>query len=263
MRGLKILIIEDDLIMAEDLKEELKGLGYLVTNIARNAIDALAAFDKDIPDLVLCDIDLQGSKQDGIQIARDFNERARVPIIFLSGHYEEALIQRAQEVKHANYLVKPHNTPQLKVAITKAIMEWTEHSDNNEGIGSAKNLDEGIAYSMGNDSFFIKQDSRWVRIFFKDVAYVQSAKAKVHIYVYGEDAPKYYEFSVNLASFQRKVSHPTLLRIHKSFAVNLEKIKSYTTNGVLLFPPYNMRSISFGPVYRDAFLAAMPWLKAD
>ena len=82
MSLIKILIVEDDLLVAENLKDRLVDLGYLISGQADNLPDALRAFKKMLPDVVLLDIDLGKNKADGIKIAHEFNKIHVVPIIY-------------------------------------------------------------------------------------------------------------------------------------------------------------------------------------
>lgn len=121
-----ILIVEDEAIVALDLKLSLQELGYDVTGIAASGEQALRAFDEGSPDLVLMDVRLQGA-MDGIAAAEAIRARQAVPLIFLTSHSDDDTVQRAARTAPYGYLTKPYQIRELRagieVALTKARME--------------------------------------------------------------------------------------------------------------------------------------------
>jgi len=121
MSALKIFIVEDDLLLAEELQEQLLEFGYTITDVVANSQDALLAFRRRLPDLVLCDIHLKNSKLDGIELAAAFRQIATIPLIFLTAYGDEQTLTRAKATNPAYYLIKPCNATQLQVAIDFAV----------------------------------------------------------------------------------------------------------------------------------------------
>lgn len=121
-----ILIVEDEAIVALDLKQGLQELGYEVTGIAASGEQALRSFDERPPQLVLMDVRLQGT-MDGIAAAEAIRQRGAVPLIFLTSHSDDDTVQRAARTAPYGYLTKPYQIRELRagieVALTKARME--------------------------------------------------------------------------------------------------------------------------------------------
>ena len=121
-----ILIVEDEAIVALDLKLSLQDLGYEVTGIAATGEQALRAVDERPPHLVLMDVRLQGA-MDGIATAEAIRVRQAVPLIFLTSHSDDETVQRAARTAPYGYLTKPYQIRELRagieVALTKARME--------------------------------------------------------------------------------------------------------------------------------------------
>ncbi len=121
-----ILIVEDEAIVALDLKLQLRELGYQVVGIAANAADAIGAAERLQPDLILMDVRLQGPV-DGITAAMRLRERQDIPIIFLTSHSDGETVSRAALAAPYGYLTKPYQIRELRagieVALTKARME--------------------------------------------------------------------------------------------------------------------------------------------
>jgi diguanylate cyclase (GGDEF)-like protein len=115
-----ILIVEDEGIVAQDLKEALSRLGYRIAGIASEGNQAVAMAEQLQPELVVMDVGLRG-EVDGIQAARMMQEHSHVPIIFLTGHRDSETLQRAVLTGPLGYLIKPFQEDELRCAIEVAI----------------------------------------------------------------------------------------------------------------------------------------------
>ena len=102
----KVLIVEDELIVAEDLKEILLELGYRVTGIAKDIEEAKDILIKKVTDIVLLDIRLRDG-DNGIDLARFIRKNYKLPIIFITSYSDKDTIKQAKQVKPDGYLVKP------------------------------------------------------------------------------------------------------------------------------------------------------------
>tara|TARA_R110000823_G_scaffold171736_9_gene304226 strand:- start:77797 stop:80235 length:2439 start_codon:yes stop_codon:yes gene_type:complete len=113
----KILIVEDESIVAMDIKRRLEKLGYRVTGMAPSAKKAMALLETDLPDIILMDIHLGGS-MDGIDIANIVNQTYHVPVIFITAYSEEATMGRATKALPYGYLLKPFSERDLYAVIS-------------------------------------------------------------------------------------------------------------------------------------------------
>jgi CheY-like chemotaxis protein len=120
MAGEKILVVEDEAVVARDLEQTLTRLGYDVVAIAQFAAEAVGKAAETHPDLVLMDISLQGDK-DGVQAAEVIAQRFGTPVVFLTAHTDKATVARAQAAQPAGYIVKPFNREKLHAAIAGAL----------------------------------------------------------------------------------------------------------------------------------------------
>ena len=103
---IKILVVEDDLVEYTHLEILLSQLGHTVSAHADNAIDAIMAFGKDRPDLVIADISING-QLDGIQLVHKFNEIDKIPTLFLTSHEETEIFAKAKKTQPYAYITKP------------------------------------------------------------------------------------------------------------------------------------------------------------
>jgi len=111
-----VLIVEDEAIIAENLRELLLSLEYDAFAIASSSEEAVAWASERCPDVVLMDIRIKG-KLDGIATAQLLGERFDVPIIYLTAHADAATVERAKKTSPHGYLVKPVRAPDLRSAI--------------------------------------------------------------------------------------------------------------------------------------------------
>jgi CheY-like chemotaxis protein len=102
----KVLIVEDEFIIAEDLKEILLELGYRVTGIAKDIEEAKNKLTQEVPDIALLDIRLRAG-DDGIDLARFIRKNYKLPIIFITSYSDKDTLNQAKQVKPDGYLVKP------------------------------------------------------------------------------------------------------------------------------------------------------------
>ena len=114
--SIKILIVEDEQIVALDLKRRLTKLGYQVTGIAANGDKALALINQELPNIVLMDIHIQGSI-DGIEVAAILQKNYNIPVIYLTAYSEEKTLTRAKSTKPYGYLLKPFSDRELHIII--------------------------------------------------------------------------------------------------------------------------------------------------
>jgi CheY-like chemotaxis protein len=114
-----VLIVEDEGLIAEDLRDQVERLGHRVTDVVASLNDALASVRRVPPDVVLMDIRLQG-EGDGIDAAVEIGLDGRVPVIFLTAHSDAGTLERALLTRPTAYLVKPVRPTELAAAIRAA-----------------------------------------------------------------------------------------------------------------------------------------------
>jgi signal transduction histidine kinase len=161
----KIMVVEDESIVAKDLELTLKRLGYSVPATASSAADALTKAGKHRPDLVLMDIHLQG-EIDGIAVARRLRSEMDIPVIYLTAYADDDTVARARETEPFGYLLKPFNERELRSMLEVAIYKHDaesrlRHSDRMASIGTmaagvAHEINNPLAYMIANLDFAAK-----------------------------------------------------------------------------------------------------------
>jgi signal transduction histidine kinase len=120
MAGEKIVVVEDERVVARDIEKRLVKLGYAVPAIAASAEEALQKVADHHPDLVLMDIQLQG-ETDGIEAAEAIRVNFGIPVIYLTAFADETTLQRAKATEPFGYRIKPFDERELHVAIEVAL----------------------------------------------------------------------------------------------------------------------------------------------
>lgn len=123
----RILVVEDEAIVALDIRTRLALLGYAVAGTAASAAQAIALAEELRPNLVLMDIGLDGDS-DGIEAARTVRERLRLPVVFLTAYSEDDTLERAKLVEPFGYILKPFEDRELKTVIEMAL--YKHRADN-------------------------------------------------------------------------------------------------------------------------------------
>jgi CheY-like chemotaxis protein len=118
---LRILIIEDDLIIAENLKENLMDMGYRYIDVVSDSKEAISLYRQNKPDLCLVDIQLTRSPLDGIETMEKLEAGKEIPVIYLTSFIDDVTRERAKKTNPSAYLVKPANKIQIDVAIDIAV----------------------------------------------------------------------------------------------------------------------------------------------
>ncbi|MBI5666227.1 MAG: PAS domain S-box protein [Nitrospirae bacterium] len=116
----KILIVEDEWIIANDLKASLTNLGYVVPAIAATGKEAIEYADSKKPNLVLMDIVLQGDR-DGIETAKEIISGFDIPVIYLTAYTDEAILKQAKKSGAYGYIVKPFKDREMQATIELAL----------------------------------------------------------------------------------------------------------------------------------------------
>ena len=122
MADTKILIVEDEGLVADDIKQTLGNLGYAVAGVVTSGEKAVIKATEIKPDLVLMDIGLRGY-MDGIDAAQKIHDRLKIPVIYLTSYGDEGTVRRAMRTEPSRILSKPFNADDLSAAIEWALSQ--------------------------------------------------------------------------------------------------------------------------------------------
>jgi len=121
----RILIVEDEQITAEDLRDILTELGYTVTDVVSNGAAGIDCAEKNPPDMALMDVRIKGN-MDGTETARILRERFNIPVVYLTAHADRATLERAKVAEPLGYITKPFKQLELQASIEIALHKHRE-----------------------------------------------------------------------------------------------------------------------------------------
>ncbi|MBL0050020.1 MAG: response regulator [Bacteroidetes bacterium] len=123
MNKTKIIVVEDEVIVAKDIQRTLVKLGYDVPATAASASQAFEKIEEHKPDVVFCDIKLKGD-QDGIDIANRIFQQYDIPVIFLTSYVDKTTLDRAKLTQPYGYIIKPFNEVDLQTTLEMALYKY-------------------------------------------------------------------------------------------------------------------------------------------
>lgn len=222
----KILIVEDESIIALNIKEILMSFGYIVVGIAANSEKAFHLVESKKPDLVLMDITLQ-DREDGIVLAEKISERISVPIVFLTANDKNQTIDKAITVKPYGYILKPFKDVELKTTIEIALKTFSE---NQTLTGKLNEINSEITSLQSKFSLETKSKMRFIKL--------------QHGYIFDNS-----EATLLLAGKEILLNHKEkkliqLLVRHIGEIVSVAQIEDYVWNGELVGEG-SLRSLMF------------------
>ena len=221
MSPIRILIVEDEVIIAESLASLLTDLGYTITGKELRAESALQTIEKDPPDLALLDIRLKGSK-DGIWLGEQIRQRFRFAFIFLTSHADPKTVNAAVAVKPHGYLVKPFQRVDLFTSIELAMANF-----NNQP-ATAGNPPNAQAEPL--DHIFIKDEYVFVKLRFEDILYVKADGNYLEV----QTPNKRHLIRSALKEFLARLPENQFLQVHRSYVVQVRHISSFSSTSVFL-----------------------------
>lgn len=234
----KILVVEDEIIIADDICDTLRNFDYAVLEPAISYSEAIQLLEDESPDIAILDIQLAGKKS-GLDLAETIKAKFHIPFIFLTSNSDRETLESAKRCQPATFLVKPYGKEELFAAIEIALYNFSQQK---EQALDRENL-------IIKDSLFIKQKKAFVRIQFDDILYLESDHVYIDIHLKNE---KKYTVRGALNEFIEKLG-PTFFRSHRSFIINLTYLEGINTNHTTL----QGKEIPLGKNYREEILAKL------
>lgn len=246
MEKLNIFIVEDESIVAKDIQNSLIKLGYNVIGQANNGSEAIEKIKELSPDLVLMDIMIKGPMT-GIEVSEKIKESISVPVIFLTAYADEGTLSRAKITEPYGYILKPFKEIDLHSTIEMAVYKHQKDS--------ALLKERDFLYSLvenkddkSKDILFVKSNSRLVKVYLKDIYFVEALKDYVII---NTETARYTVHST-MKELDRKLGNIDFIRVHRSFIARLDKIQSIDNQSVIL--ENEKKVLPVGGSYRDELM---------
>jgi two-component system LytT family response regulator len=219
-----ILIIEDEMIIAANISLQLTNLGYKVTGILSKAEEVLPHLLDHIPDIILMDINLKGNS-DGIELALLIQKEYKIPIIYLTANSDEVHFERAKATNPYAFISKPFKKLDLQHAIELTLIRIQEEQLREKHLG----LTSEEPYIL-SDCIFVRSHDKMVKVCINNILYIEAERnyCKIHC------KDKEHLLVTTLKYLEEKLTSNDLMRIHRSFIVNLHHIDEIATNHVVI-----------------------------
>ncbi len=237
MEQVKILIVEDELLIATNLKLILQDMGYSPLNPVGTKEQAIDVLQKEKPDLALLDINLQG-KQDGIAIAEYIREFVHIPFIFLTSNADKPTITAAKTTLPSAYLIKPFTEDDIYAAIEIALETF-----GTDRIVEIKGAEEENL-SILQDCVFVKHQNRYVKVAIADITYILVQDKYLEINTLQD---KKYVVRSSMDSILNSFKPYNFIRVHRSYSINPLSLQEINGDVIMV----NGVEIPIGRAFRD------------
>ena len=204
----KILIVDDEVLIAEFLKDELVAVGYQNIALAHNRKQAFEMMSEYRPQLVLLDIRIKNERE-GIEIAEEINKTFKIPFIYITAHSDKEIVEHALSTKPAGYITKPFKQIDVYAAV---------------------HLVETNLEKVKENFLVFKDGYADIKLSVDDILYAQSDDNYIHIHT----TTKKYTLRNTLEWFKEITPEGLFHRTHRSNIVNITKITKSTSKSVFI-----------------------------
>lgn len=246
--SLRILAVEDNLLLARALRLIVQDLGYELLPVAADADEAMRFFDEHEPDLVLLDIRLRGP-EDGIEVGHRLNARRPVPLIFVTSFQDRETFARAKSVGAFAFLTKPYDALVLERAIELAMQHFTRASQPKSDVPVAPEV------VPQDDSLFVRDSGKLTRVLYPDIQWIEADDSHCHLHT----SRKKYTLRMSLRDLEDQLPPNRFLRVHRGYLVQMSCIEQVDPQTSELIMQDGQR-VPIGRAYRNDLLSRLPMM---
>ena len=226
---IKILVVEDEMIIGAKISMQLTSLGYEVTGILPRGEEAIIHVEENKPDIVLLDINLKG-KLDGIETALQIQKLADIPIIYLTANSDEATFNRAKVSRPYAFISKPYKQLDLQRAIELTISRMAENETGPQSEDITEdNTDDERPFIL-SDRIFVRHREKMIKIIVAEILYIEADRNYCRIFTKNKE----YLLCITLKTIEEKLPGRIFLRTHRSYIINLAHIDEVADGHVII-----------------------------
>lgn len=223
---IKILVVEDEMIIGAKISMQLTSLGYEVTGIIPRGEEAILHVVENRPDIVLLDIQLKGAI-DGIETALRIQQTSNIPVIYLTANSDEATFNRAKASKPYAFIAKPYKQLDLQRAIELTISRMAENDVHESNTSNDPEAEQPFILS---DRIFVRNRDKMIKIIVADILYIEADRNYCRIFTKNKE----HLLSVTLKTIEEKLPGDIFLRTHRSYLVNLAHIDEVADGHIII-----------------------------
>lgn len=216
----KILLVEDNTNLSENIAELLKLNGYEVCGICESAEIASETMVESSPDLVLIDIKLKGKKS-GIELAEEIRKEFRLPLVFITSASGKEIISKIKHLNPDGFIVKPFTKESLITSIELAIANFSPKETHAKTPRLAKT-------GLPHNELFIRENGWLKKINTNDIHWIKAEGTYTQLHVDG----KQYTLRNTTKEILGKLDENDFIRIHKSYIINLKMIDAFNASHI-------------------------------
>ncbi|WP_139957503.1 LytR/AlgR family response regulator transcription factor [Flavicella sediminum] len=222
----KIIVVEDEMLLAQDIIQRLTNMNYEVLASAMTAKRALELIEE-FPevDILLLDIMIKGDR-DGIELARMIKEKYDIPFIFLTSNADAHIVDRAKSVEPYAYMLKPFNDRQVGISIELALMNYAKKTPEKDLLKRQGFEDNENQVLQIKDSLFLKKDHHFKRVLLDDILFIQADNNYSTVFTKSEK----FLYSIVMKKIEEQLPKGRFLRTHRSYIVNTQLIDGFEGN---------------------------------
>lgn len=220
----KILIVEDEMVIAANIALQLTALGYEVTGTVSRGEDALNQIKDNPPDILLLDINLKGALN-GIETAKVMQKTHNIPVIYLTANIDDAHFNRAKETRPYGFIAKPYKKLDLQRTIELTLSQVASKNDHKKDVE-----EHNYESSILSDSIFVRHLNSMVKVDINDILYIEAERNYCRIY----SKNKEYLLVMTLKDLDEKLPSKHFLRIHRSFIINISQINEIANSYIVI-----------------------------
>ncbi len=233
-KNIRILIVEDDMIIAANISLQLSKLGYEVTGIESRGEDAINHVRENHPDIILMDINLKG-QLNGIETAKEIQCISDIPLIYLTANTDEASFQKAKETRPYAFISKPFHKLNIERTIALVVEKL---SGKLNVVKEANALVESL-----DDRIFIRSNGKLIKVMLDEILYIEAERNYCNIITSRQN----FLIVSPLNNFCEKMESKYFLRVHRSFVVNIKKLDAVADSHLEI----NRKVIPVSKLYKE------------
>jgi len=221
---ISILIVEDEVIIAQDLKEILEETGYTEVFKARSFIQAMDILNSKNIDIALLDINLNDSKS-GIDLGAHIHQNINIPFIYITSYSDSGTITNVKQTHPSAFLLKPYSKELLLASIEIALFNYASNHN-----AAHKSIQDKVDESNNNDliinnQLLVKDNHRYIKISLDDILWFESDKNYVEV----KTLHKKHLLRSSLKKLQETLPANKFVKCNKQYIVNIQQVAVFST----------------------------------